>query len=461
MKAIQQMKMNRRFVLKGFGGVALALPFLEGLVPRQARAQSIDRRFAIFFRQANGVAQAQTTGELGNEPERFFPRDLGALTDVSMAGRAVDELTAHRNKLLVLKGVNMEWFDYGDGHAMGALQGLTAAPPLVPNAGGDSEAGGESLVMFAGQGGGWLNGPCISYRAAGQRRTALHNPWIAYQNLVGSQQGLSDEAQAQIAVRGRSVNDLVRGQLQRLKTRPELSNADRARLSLHLEAIRDLEVNLGVRLAADEEAVLESQSPGFDSTDGDQVLETAKFHMDIAALAVSAGMTKSAAIQVGVGNDGNTRYRNTDGSLMENYHFISHRRLSHGSDGGIIGNADVLHHTIDRHFAKTFKHLIERLEAIPGVDGGTLLDEGMAVWYNDNATGPPHGIANVPWIIAGSCGGRIEQGQMIRVPGAPNEPTHRRLLNTIGSAVGCNGGNMTDFGDASTNGALLPEVLVG
>ena len=44
MKAINQMKttMNRRLVLKGFGGVALALPFLEGLMPKQARAWLFD-----------------------------------------------------------------------------------------------------------------------------------------------------------------------------------------------------------------------------------------------------------------------------------------------------------------------------------------------------------------------------------------------------------------------------------
>lgn len=475
MKSIHT-KMNRRLVLKGMGGVALALPFLEGLASKQARAQAEDRRFAIFFRQANGVAQAQTTSELGSEPERFWPRDMGALTDTSMQGRAVDELVAHKSKLLVCKGVNMEWFDYGDGHAMGALQGLTAAGPVVDNLGGDSEAGGESLdnrigrelnpdgreslFMFAGQGGGWLNGPCISYRAAGQRRTALHNPWTAYQQLVGSQSGLSNEAQQQIAVRGRSVNDLVRAQLQRLKTRPELSSVDRDRLSMHLDAIRDLEVNLGARFTADQEAALQGAAPGFDSTDGDEVLQTAKLHMDVAVLAVSAGLNKSVAIQIGVGNDGKTRYRNTDGSLMENYHYISHRRLSHGADGAIISNADQLHHVIDRHFARTFRYLIEKLDSIPTSNGKTLLDEGVACWYNDNATGPPHGIADVPWILAGSCGGRIRQGQMVNIPHAPNEPTHRRLLNSIGSAVGLGGGNMTDFGDSSTNGALLSEVLV-
>ena len=59
------MKMHRRHVLRGIGGATVALPFLEAFAPRKAKA-GVDAvpAYAIFFRQANGVACAQDT-ELG------------------------------------------------------------------------------------------------------------------------------------------------------------------------------------------------------------------------------------------------------------------------------------------------------------------------------------------------------------------------------------------------------------
>src|SRR5690606_34596084 len=68
--------MSRRTVLRGFGGVTLALPFLEGLAPKNARAQDgAVPPYAIFFRQGNGVATEQS-GPLGDEPERFWPHNV-------------------------------------------------------------------------------------------------------------------------------------------------------------------------------------------------------------------------------------------------------------------------------------------------------------------------------------------------------------------------------------------------
>jgi hypothetical protein len=475
------MTVNRRMILKGMGGVALGIPFLGSVLPRAARAQSSSEApqgtYAIFFRQANGVAQ-QTNTDLGSEPERFFPREFGALTTASMADRAVGELVDYRQKLLVLSNVNMQFFSWGDGHAAGCLQALTARGPVVPDRGGSSEAAGESidhrigrelnpegrdsLFMFCGQAGGWLNGPSISYRSSGVRRTALHNPFNAYQTLVGAAGGLSPAAREQIAVRGRSVNDLVRDQLAALRSNPRLSAYDRDRLQLHLDSVRDIEVELGCRMSADEEAALEGAAPGFDSTNGDEVLETARLHMDIAVLAVSCGLTRSVAIQVGVGNDGNTRYRNLQtGQLMENYHFISHRRSSHDSSGGIIANSDLLHHFVDRHFARTFRHLLDRLSAQPGRNGGTLLDDGVSAWYNDNAKGPPHSITNVPWVLAGGCAGFFKQGQHLRVANGASGTNHSKLLNTIGSAVGvrnASGGFLDNFGDSSLPRGILDEL---
>src|SRR5689334_14278838 len=96
-------KVSRRLVLRGLGGVALSLPLLESFGRATAKAQdaAADTAYAIFFRQANGVACAQNS-PLGDEmePERFWPTATGALTEATLSGRALDELLDHASRLL-------------------------------------------------------------------------------------------------------------------------------------------------------------------------------------------------------------------------------------------------------------------------------------------------------------------------------------------------------------------------
>lgn len=471
------MPLSRRHFIRGAAGVCLGLPALESVQPAWAAPADVPP-FLVFFRQANGIQQGGQNDELGREPERFWPRQVGALTPETMAGRTVEELAAYRSRMLLAK-VNMANYDFGDGHARGAFQGLTAAPALVPGAGGGSEAGGESLdhrvgrelnpdrreslYLYAGRNSGWLGGACISHRGAGQRRSAVGDPWQAYQSFVSAGAGLDPATQVALASRRRSVNDLVRDQLRALAQHPRLSASDRDRLELHLQSIRDLEVNLSCRLTEDAERALESQAPGYDSTDGDEVLATARLHMDVIALAIACGQTRAAALQVGNGNDGSTRYRNPEnGRPMENFHYISHRRQSHDSSGAIIAGADWLHHQIDRQFARTFRHLLDRLDAYPMPNGGSLLEAGMAVWYNDLGDGPPHSPLSCPFVIAGSAGGRLRQGRFFDFDAGWGTTQHRRLLNTLGAAVGLVGGDgepVRDFGSDESPGGHLTELL--
>src|SRR5688572_25784982 len=116
---------SRRLILTGLGGAALGLPLLEGW-PRRAVAQTPPEAepFAIFFRQACGVATAQLTPSIGVEPERFWPREFGSLTPANVEGRALDELTAYLPQALLV-GVNKNNYEnYADPHAVGAQQGL-------------------------------------------------------------------------------------------------------------------------------------------------------------------------------------------------------------------------------------------------------------------------------------------------------------------------------------------------
>jgi hypothetical protein len=471
---------SRRLVLKGVGGAMLALPLLESFPVRRARAQAngadAPAPFAIFFRQANGVACAQNA-ELGQEPERFWPTQTGALTADTLKGRALDELAGYASKLLVCGGVNMYDYNYGDGHARGALQGLTGRGPTEEGQAGDSEASGmsldhrigadlnpdgrDSLFLYSGRDGDWLGGACISYRSSGVRRAAFQTPKSAFDAVAGMNTGMSDAAQAQLATRQKSINDLVRAQLKRLLAHPRLSATDRMRLELHQNAVRELEVRVGCALDADQLKALDSGGTLEDETDGDEIWAAARLHMDVAVMAVACGYTRSVALQIGNGNDGAGRYRDPDtGQLMENFHYISHRRLSHDASGEIIPGSDVLHHKIDRQFGQAFKYLLDGLSAYAMPDGKSLLEHGLAIWYNDLGNGPAHSPQNAPFIIAGSANGYLKQGQFIKLQG--REANHTQVLNTIGAAVGvknASGALLDDFGDPMLPKGQLAELL--
>ncbi len=485
------MKSNRRLFLRGLGGVTVSLPLLEGLRAGPANARDAIQAdpYAIFLRQPCGVAAQQDTDEVGAEPERFWPREKGALTVDNVAGRALDELNAYLDRMLVLGNVNYAGFDFGDGHARGVLQALTSRPPAPGTYAGEAKGGGVSLDMFisqavdggndslflhAGSANGWLGGPCVAWRDAAVPHAAIRDPYNAFTLLFGTDQpGDGDDTIR--ATRRTAINDLVRTQMQSLLAHPRLSSHDRSRLQDHFDAIRDLEVAVTCERDAAEEAAIAMGSAGYNDPTGDNLVTTVELHARVAALAVACGLRRSVVIQVGSGNGGELRFTDPDnGSLMENFHYISHRRLSHDSSGSIIAGSDVLHHKVDRHFARMFRTLLDALDAFEMPDGTSLLDAGVSAWFNDNSNGPQHCSWDTPWILAGSANGFFKQGQYVdvveRTGGGPRcsrspdqaPTTIAQLHNTIATAAGVSasdGGPVVDFGDPGLPGGLLDRIM--
>ena len=119
---------GRRLFLRGAAGTMVGLPLLETFFPTRAQPADMIHRYAVFMRQANGVQQG-----LGQEPDRFWPTKLGALTTAGMKAdgdQAVNVLADFASKLLIVRGcrmVNPGPQDAGCGHSQGGLLCLTAA----------------------------------------------------------------------------------------------------------------------------------------------------------------------------------------------------------------------------------------------------------------------------------------------------------------------------------------------
>jgi hypothetical protein len=472
---------NRRAFLRGAGTVAVGLPFLESLPERSAWAQSQTPVFGLFIVTSCGVVQ-----KWGSEPEKFWPTAVGELTTANMTAmtdRAVGVLADHASRLLIVRGVKYPYGNPNCGHSHGLAQSLTAQ--RTSGAGKDATSTGISidtriaadlnpagvapLALYAGMKGGYINEK-ISFSAAGKVRAAEGNPYNLYQDLVGLTTpgtgsggsggggGMADK----LMLRRKSVNDLVSEELNSLINRPRISTEDKRRLDQHFTAIRDLEngmMEMGLNCSAeglDVDAITAMNSGSAFRMDGTQD-EVSKLHMDLVGLAFSCNANRVATMQVGDGTDG-TRYT-IDGQKVERFHHISHRVQSDGPSGTAIPKALEWHTAIDRMRMQAFKYLLDKW-ATYETGNGPLLDNAFALWTSHISQGPSHSYDNLPYIIAGSAGGYLKQGQYVDAGGA----THNQLLNTLAAAMGVKNGSgapIDDFGGSELKKGQLTAMLAG
>ena len=486
-----QTKMNRRLVLRGAGGLMLGLPLLEAFMPRDVAAATAMRSpFVILVVNDNGVVQAGVSLSVAGEPERFWPTALGPLTTQSLLAdkptRAMGELSDYADRLLVIRGINLPYSSTGCSHSAADAQLLTSAKmsgsstnclamgPSVDTAIANAmnPAGRGPLALHAGMfapGGTGFDIPgYVSYIAANQPRAYIDSPLKAYEAIIGvvgtGDGGTDAEAQAQAlrAARSKSINDLLRPQIQALLARNDLSLSDRTRLDQHFTAIRDIEAAIPTTtLTVPEEDVnlMEQIDPRpYDQSSYEQRI---KLNMQLMAFSAAADYTRAAVLKIGDRIDDHVFTMN--GQSFK-FHDASHRAVNNGLD---------LHHACDRLFAGHYKYLLDLLTSYT-TPTGTLLDEGVAVWTNQCATGA-HSFSNVPWILAGTAQGFFKKGEYIQVgngqmpggsqdgkAGDPSISGVNKMLNTLLTAAGVtkSGGEPTDdFGEASLPKGIFTELL--
>ena len=453
---------NRRAFLRGAGTVAIGLPFLEGLPERSAWAAGSPPVFTMFI-----------VGSCGVVGESFLPDATGALTTSGLAGmttKAVSALSAHAPNLTMLKQINWPQNVKSCGHAEGLCQALTA---IVPGATGNrAYAGGPSADVVIGKA---VNptgvDPIIAYSAAknayvadriswrgagaDQLRSGDQNPYTLYQKLVGlttmtgTGTPTTDPVAAELAATQKSVNDLVRAELNSLMANPALSADDKARLDLQFQSIRDLEVGMGnagmmcTQTGLDTTTLNSYKTFSF-KTDG--MIETVTLmHMQLAALAFACNYNRVAALQWGDGTDG-THYKTASALNLSSwsFHQLSHRIMDDGATGN-DPTAKKAHAEIDVVRMQTFAKGLDAFNA------RGLANNSMVMMTFHIADGPSHSGMNVPHIIWGNGGGFLKTGQFLDA----GKVTNNKLLNTIITAAIRDKSTATvDFGKGTGTGMI-------
>jgi len=480
--------MNRRMVLRGAGGLMLGLPLLETFMPRKASAQTAARSpFVLLVVGDNGVVQAGVSLSVSSEPEKFWPTATGALTNASMtadkATRSTGELAAYADKLLIVKGINLPYNSTGCSHSAADAQILTAAKITSGStnckamgisvdtaiAKAKNPPGRDPLVMHAGMfspGGTGFDIPgYVSYITAQQARVYIDSPYKAYQQIIGAVgSGTTtpdQQAQMQRALRSKSINDILRPQLQALLNRSDLSASDHARLDQHLTAIRNIEVQISTTTYSVPDADVATMKAN-DSKPYDQSIRdtSVKLFMELMAFSAAADYSRVAVLKIGDRIDDHVYTYN---GVSAKFHDVSHRQVSNAID---------FHHYLDRMMLNYYKYLLDKVSTY-STPTGPLLDQGVTIYCNQCATGA-HSFSNIPWIQAGTANGYFKKGQYVVVgsgqqPGGSQDGKGgdgsvsgvNKMLNTLLTAAGVTktGGAPTDdFGDTSLPKGIFTEM---
>lgn len=448
--------LSRRAVLRGMFGAAIALPLLEAMEwgagrGRRARAAAPTppRRFVVMY-TPNGTI-----------PKHFWPS--GGERDFVLS-RILAPLERHRNDLLILGGIDMlsSMSGPGDAHQKGTGHALTATELLPGNFAGDAGqnagwAGGISIDQkIADHIGGDTLFPSlefgvlvdgsdvrsrISYRGPGQPLPPESSPYVMYRRIFGDSS--ADPAKLQrLAAQKTAVLDMVAEEYKKLGQK--LGAADREKVEVHLRAVNDVRARLFKGQAKFGGACQPmDQGAPLDPTRVANMPQIGKLQMDLLALAFACDVTRVATL-MWTRSTAMTVYSFLGKDIYEGHHSLAHK--------GDEDTAKVEQNTrINTWFAEQLAYLIDRLKAIP--EGtGTVFDNTVILWTNEQARGNNHDRHEMPYVLAGSAGGYFQTGRFVR---QTSETGHNKLLVSLQQAFGI---ESDEFGNPAYGTGPLPGL---
>jgi hypothetical protein len=435
---MSSLKLSRRALLRGAGGIAIGLPFLEIMSSSgraSAQAAPIPQRFVVFF-SPNGSIR-----------ENWTP--TGSETDFQLS-TILAPLEPYKQKIVVLDGLVNEGAKHGPGddhmRGMGAMLTSIELQPGTTQ-GGCCEpaglAGGISIdqkiansigtstkfksvefgVQAKSSGTVW---GYTAYSDAGQALPPENNPGAVFSRVfseIGQDQGT---AQRLIAER-KSVLDAVSASYSSLS--PKLGASDKQKLDQHFAQIRDLEKRLTTTNGVGANCVKPlSPDPAFDYKSNDQFPAVGKIQMDLLVMALACDLTRVASIQW-ENSVGGTRF--TWLGMDRGHHDMSHD----GDD-----NTDTVDKLtqINVWYSQQLVYLMDAMAKVP--EGtGTMLDHTLILWCNELGRGNVHSHTGMPFMLAGGADAAahaLKMGRFLKFAdgdsGAKSSNLLVSLLNVFG-----------------------------
>jgi len=429
------MTLDRRTFLRGCG-TAVALPFLDAMLPRAWAAPAAPRRLAFLF-VPNGIHMPDWTPatEGGDYALPHLLEPLAALRgDVAvLTGLAHDKARAN-----------------GDGpgdHARSAAVFLTGAQPFK-TAGANLRAGVSVDQVAAHRLGaatrfpslelgcepGLQAGSCdsgyscayssnISWRTPQLPMAKEVDPRLLFERLFEIGPGpQTAAARARRLAERSSILDYVRDDARRLHAR--LGRGDRAKLDEYFEGVREIERRLEMAAGGNADAGAAGLAPPAGIPR--EYAEHVRLMYDLLVLAFRLDLTRVATFMLA--NEGSNRSYDFVGA-PDGHHNLSH----HGGDRVKIDKI----RRINRFHTEQLAYFLGRMK-----ENG-LLDSSLVVYGSAISDGNAHNHDNLPILLAGRGGGTFEPGRHLAF--APRTP----LCNLYVSLLDATGTPTPRFGDST------------
>lgn len=450
-------RFTRRSALQGLGAAAALAPFLP-VLDREVKADTggYPTRLILLF-SANGSLRERWS-PIGTEAD-FSLSQLEEGPEGPQEVHLLSPLSAYKDKLILLDGLQVVHNGPGDPHQQGMGRLWTGSPLLESDqfGGGDgvtsagwashisidqeiaNAVGNDSVfksLEFAVQPGGASVWTRMCYAGSNQPIAPEDDPAAMFERLF-SAAGLDTGEIERLRAERRSVIDLVKTQLDSVGKR--LGGEDRMKYQAHLEAIREVERRNELEAPA---CSAPDHSLGLDHTKNDNFPEVTRQMIDQMVAALSCDLTRVASLQW---SQSFSETRFTWLGQTEAHHDISH----YGDNDSRMTEWIT---EINIWYAEQVAYLLAALDAVPEGEG-TLLDHSIVVWGNELARGNVHSNQPVPFVIAGGGGGALRTGRFHSY----YETEHNRLLVSLAQAMGH---PIDAFGTDDQGGGGLDELFV-
>lgn len=402
--------LDRRTFLRGSGAL-LALPWLECMTPRLARAASAappPRRFVGMMTN------------MGILPEFFFPATPGFDYEPTPY---LEILKPQRDRLTVLSGVSLPGVDGGHAAEKCFLTGAPGASRasfrnsvsldqvMAEKVGASTRFPSLTLMI----GGGNLG---LSWTRSGSMIPPIASPLALYQQLFVEDSPEGKAESLRRLGRDRSLLDGLREQFRALQQR--VSAADRDRLDQFATAVRDLERNLAATetwIHRPKPAV--AVPPPAEIVDPHDFPRNARAMFDLVRLALETDSTRIVTVCLST-NDLSPK---TIAGVTSGTHPLTHH-------GRVPEKIAELRRIEEAHFRALS-------EFFAGLDAGreqgvSLLDHTACLYGTNMGSANAHSNDNLPVLLAG---GRFKHAGHLAFDKAKNYPLtnlHVSLLQHLG-----------------------------
>ncbi|QEF99791.1 hypothetical protein Mal15_38580 [Stieleria maiorica] len=449
----RQLPLSRRTLLRG-AGAALALPWLEAMMPRAVSAEESEgkapedaplRMAALFV--PNGVRQ-----------DMWTPEKTGADFELSPT---LEPLSDVKDQLLVLTNLWNQASNFGDGHYV-KCSGFLTCTTINKSLGIDLNCNGRSMDQVAADYSGKFT-PLPSLELGIDPVTTGVDTNVGYTRVYGSHIAWSGPTsplarelnphlvfdrlfragnpQKGAAQRDRLLLDRVLEDANELKHR--LGASDRQRMDEYLQSVRSVEKRLQNQDAGGakqwQPLVKLDRKNRPPEERPDEYVEQVRLMLDMIALAFQTDTTRVCTFMFGNAVSG------------RNFSFL---------DGVSGGHHDTSHHQnneeklrqyqlINRWHVEQYAYLLGKLRAMKEREG-TVLDNSMILYGSGLRDGNSHNPHNLPILLGGSGGGRIATGQHLSFGrDTPLANLYAAMLNAFGTG-------QEKFADST---GILPGVL--